>query len=135
MHGATLNPALIRTLLIVLFVVITQIMRAAKMSKTAKPGTAKPGATAKPDARSGAGTGMQLGDALREAMRQRAEQARARQSEQPVQAVRSEAEPLAFDEPFQQPPKIEPDSSIVPSLLLLALLACLCLMAYRYWAG
>ncbi len=120
MHGAALNPSLIRALLIVLFLVITQIMRAAKMSKTAKPGT-----------RTGAGTGIQLGDVLREAMRRRVEQARG-QSELPLQ--RSKAEPRRIDEPLQQPPKIEPESSFVPSLLLLALLACLCLMAYRYWA-
>ncbi len=123
MRGAALNPSLIRALLIVLFLVITQIMRAAKLSKTAKPGT-----------RTGAGTGIQLGDALREAMRRRGERARG-QSELPLQGEQSKAEPRRLDEPFQQPPKIEPESSFVPSLLLLALLACLCLMAYRYWAG
>lgn len=126
MHGAALNPALIRALLIVLFVVITQLVRAAKMSKTAPP---------KPTAQAGAPKAAPLGDAFREAMRQRAEQIRARQSGQPLQDEPDEAEPLSSDAPFAQPPKIEPESSFVPSLLLLALLACLCLMAYRYWAG
>jgi hypothetical protein len=125
MPRAAFNPALIRPLLIVLFLVITQILRARKMSKM--PQSAKPAPRSE-------GTGMRLGDALREAMRQRAEQARP-QSEQPLNAERAEAEPLQLDEPFQQPPKIEPESPIVPSLLLMALLACLCLMAYRYWAG
>jgi hypothetical protein len=81
-----------------------------------------------------------LGDVFREAMRQRAEQTRARQSEQPVDVDDVGSEVVQVGEefrepPFQQPPKIEPESSFVPSLLLLALLACLCLMAYRYWAG
>ncbi len=122
MHRAALNPALIRALLIVLFLVISQIMRARKMSKSGKPGT-----------RSGAGTGVQLGDALREALRQRTEQARG-QSELPLQGERIQKSPRQLGEPFQQPPKIEPESSFVPSFLLLALLACLGLLAYRYWA-
>lgn len=124
MHRVALNPALIRAVLILLFVLITQIVRAAKMSKPANTG-----------ARTGAGTGTPLADALRETIRQRAGQARARQGVQPVQEGPGETELLRLDEEFQQPPKIEPDSSIVPSLLLLALLACLVLMVYRYWAG
>lgn len=124
MHGAALNPALIQALLIIVFLVITQIMRAAKRSKGAQTG-----------AQTGVGTGSPLTDALREAMRQRAEQARARQGAPPVQEGPGETELLQLDEEFQQPPTIQPESSIVPSLLLLALFACLCLMAYRYWAG
>jgi hypothetical protein len=116
MHKIAFNPALIRALLIVLFLVISQILRASKRSKTANP-TARPAAA----------TGSPLSDALREAMRQKAD--RARQSERPP-----DGELLQMSEPFQQPPKIEPQSSFVPSLLLLALLVCLCLMAYRYWA-
>ncbi len=119
MREAALNPTLIRVLLIVLFLVITQIMRAARTSKTGKP-----------PARPGAATGSPLSDSLREAMQQRADQARARQSERPA-----EGELLQMSEQVQQPPKIQPESSFIPSLLLLALLACLCLMAYRYWAG
>jgi hypothetical protein len=118
MHKIAFNPALIRALLIVLFLVITQILRASKRSKTANP-TARPAAA----------TGSPLSDALCEARQQRADQARARQSERPADGVL-----LQMSEPFQQPPKIEPQSSFVPSLLLLALLVCLCLMAYRYWA-
>lgn len=40
-----------------------------------------------------------------------------------------------MSEQLRQPPTIEPESSMVPSLLLLALVVCLCAMAYRYWAG
>ncbi len=123
MPTPALNPGLIRVVLIALFVVITQILRAAKMSKTAKP-----------VAQSGQDTGNRLGDVLREAMRQRAEQTRARQSGESSQESTG-VEPLEFDKPFQQPSKIEPESAYVSSLLLLALPACLCLMVYRYWAG
>jgi hypothetical protein len=134
MHTAAFNSDLIRPLLIVLFLVITQILRAAKMSKTAKP-SARTGADTAP-----AAAAPKLTNAFREAMRRRAEQARSQQGGQPVQAEPTEAEPPQFVEgfqqpPFQQPATIQPESSIVPSLLLLALLACLCLMAYRYWAG
>ncbi len=141
MHGAALNPSLIRPLLIVLFLVITQILRAAKVSKTPSKTPPKTmSETANPGTRTGVGTATQLGDVFREAMRQRAEQTRARQSQQPVNVdvVGSEVVQVGeefHEPPFQPPPKIEPESSFVPSLLLLALLACLCLMAYRYWAG
>ena len=124
MHGTALNPALIRTLVILLLLVITQILAAVKRSKTAKP-----------SARTGVGPATQWGDALREAMRQRAEQARTRLSKLPVSEQPSQVSQEFQQPPFQQPPTIEPESSLVPSLLLLALLATLCLLAYRYWAG
>jgi hypothetical protein len=62
-------------------------------------------------------------------MLQSAEQARAQQSGQVEEGLPK------FSEPFQQPPAIKPESSFVPSLLLLALVVCLCMIAYRYWAG
>jgi hypothetical protein len=117
MLAATPNPALIRVVLIVLFLVISQILRAAKKSSSSKPA---------PEA--APGKGSQIGEVLREAMRQAADPTRGRQSGQAVNA-----EPQVSEQ-FQQPPTTEPESSFVPSLLLLALFACLCLMAYRYWA-
>jgi len=68
-------------------------------------------------------------DALREAKR-RIEQERDRQ-----QLRLSEPKPLQPSEQLQQPPTVAPESSWFPSLLLLALLACLCLMVYRLWTG
>jgi hypothetical protein len=45
MHEASFNPTLIRVVLIVLFLIITQVLRARKLSKTStpalEPGTAK----------------------------------------------------------------------------------------------
>jgi hypothetical protein len=92
---------------------------------------------------------------LREAMRQAEEQTRAQRGKFP-----SKSEPLPVSDTFQQPsfqqlsiqepsiqepsiqepsiqepPKIEPETSFLPSLLLLALVVSLCLLAYRYWAG
>jgi hypothetical protein len=74
-----------------------------------------------------------VGEALREAMRQSAEQARARRGgfSEPAR----EAGALRMSEPIKFPPTIEPESSFLPSLLLIALLVCLGVMAYRYFAG
>lgn len=129
MHETALNPALIRVLIIALFLIMTQILRAVKTSKAPKP-----------PARAGAGNAPQRGETLRDAMRQAAEQARARRSGQstdgPSPTFSDSFQQQPFQQPsFDQPPAIEPESSFIPSLLLLALLGCLCLMAYRYWAG
>lgn len=120
MHETGSNTALIRILLIVLILVVPQIIRAMQRAKKAKSVAEDAGPVRT----------NSLGDVLREAMRKSAEQARARRGELPMQA-----EPLRLNEQFEQPPKIEPESSFLPSMLLLALVACLCLMAYRYWAG
>jgi hypothetical protein len=119
MHEKALNPALIRVVLIVLFVLVMQVLRAAKLFKASKPVS-----------RAGEAKVSPL-ESLRKAMLQAAEQTRARQGGPPVNQ-----EPAQLREPFQplqQPPAIGPESSFVPSLLLLALLGCLFLMAYRYW--
>jgi hypothetical protein len=115
---------LIRVMVIALFLIITQFLRAAKTSKTSKPASPM-----------SAGKESQVGEVLRNAMRQAAEQARARRNEPTAYGPSPQfGEP--FQQPqFQQPPTIEPESSFIPSFLLLALLACLCLMAYRHWAG
>jgi hypothetical protein len=121
MRGLGSNSTLIRFVLIVLFLAITQIFRAVMAPR--KP---------KPAAGGGAGNGKRTGDLLREALRQSPEQASAPRSMQPTPPERfqiSERSPL-----LQQPPKIGPESSFVPSFLLLALFVCLCAMAYRYWA-
>jgi hypothetical protein len=112
----TLNPALIRLILIVLFVVITQILGARKRANAPKPaqGTRK-------------GSPLEV---LRESMRQASDQARTGQGKGPI-----EGEALQLSQQLQQPSTIEPESSLIPSVLLVALFACLCLMAYRYWAG
>ena len=122
MHVAAINPSLIRLVLVVLFVVFFQLLRAAKMSRGSNP---VPGRNA--------GKGSQLGEALREAMRQAAE--RERQSRSPADQDQTQSREEFRLPPFQQPPAIKPESSFIPSLLLLALLGCLVLMAYRYWAG
>ena len=109
------NLELIRAALIVLFVVISFVLRAARMPK--KQG---------PTPQAGSGLDMRLGELLR---------GMKRQAEAPMGEQAEDAERLQLKEPFQQPPKIEPESSFLPSLLLLALLVCLCLMAYHYWAG
>lgn len=123
MHEAAANPAWIRLALIVLFLIITQILRARKRSQAPKPT---------------GGKGSPL-EALREAMREAAEQARAQQSGQSTNRESSEVSEQFRQPPkienIQQPPTIEPESSFIPSLLLLALLGCLVLMAYRHWAG
>jgi len=130
MHGAGPNPAMIRLVLIVVFLVLPYVLRAVTKSKGSKPASG-----------TGAGKGAPL-ETLRETMRQAAEQARARRGQLAGRTERTEqmaaAEPLEFrqqNQQIQQAPTIEPESSWIPSMLLLALLACLCLMAYRYWGG
>jgi hypothetical protein len=123
MRAAAINSDLIRPILVMLFFVVALILRASEMAKRSKAAKAARGA----DTITRKETSFEM---LREAMRQAAEQARIRRGGDPRQA-----EALQMGEQFQAPPTIEPESSIVPSLLLLALLACLCLMAYRYWAG
>jgi hypothetical protein len=123
MHETGFNPALIRVVLIVLFLIITQVLRARKTSRpVAKTSTDKVSPLA----------------AVREAMRQAAEQARAQQSGEVADGeppqVREQFQ-LPGVENIQQARPIEPESSWISSFLLLALLVCLFLMAYRYWAG
>jgi hypothetical protein len=117
MREPAFNPAMIRVVVIVLFVIISQFLRARKRSQSPKPTLSAGTAKASPL------------DEMREAMRQAADQARARRGQSPV-----DTEPQLSQE-LQQPPTIEPESSFIPSLLLMALFACLCFMAYRYWAG
>lgn len=114
MHDST--AALVRVVIIVLvlaYAIINSIVRANRAAS-------KPGPARKPS----------LGDLLRNTMTTPAEQARMRQSQMP-------AEPLAFrlNEKLNQPPSIQPESSIFPSLLLLALVVSLGLLAYRFFAG
>ncbi len=115
------NATLIRVVLIVGFLAAMQIFRAVMTPKKSKPA-----------AGSGAGKGSRTGDLLREALRQSPGEARTPRSAQPPTPERfqvSGPSPL-----LRQPSKIGPESSFVPSFLLLALFACLCAMAYRYWA-
>jgi hypothetical protein len=118
MHKAALNPNLIRPLLIVLFLVIMQVLRAVKSSKTPKPAP-----------RPGTGNGISSGTASPEAIPQKVDPPRLRKNEWTANAGL-----FTMSEKIQQPPKIEPESSFVPSLLLLALLVCLGIMAYQYLA-
>jgi len=118
MHKVAFNPALLRPLLIVLFLIIMQVLRAVKNSKTPKP-------TPRPGAASGTPTSI----ALPEVMQQKADQPRLRQNQWTANAGL-----FKMSEQVQLPPKIEPESSFVPSLLLLALLVCLGMMAYQYLA-
>jgi len=116
------NSELIRVVVIILFFAISVIFRAKK-----KPGTTTP------VKREGMGSPLEaLSMAKRqlsEAKRRAAEDARASRRQPPT-----ELGPFQMQEFVQQPPTIEPESSIVPSLLLFALFACLCFMAYRYFA-
>ncbi|PSH04798.1 MAG: hypothetical protein CXZ00_05365 [Acidobacteria bacterium] len=111
------NPEIIRLLVILLFALFVLIR-----AKLARSSTTASGRTP--------GKAPQLGDALREAMRKAAEQAEAQQYGQ-----RFEERLPRLREQFEPPPAIKPESSFISSLLLLALLVCLCLLAYRYWAG
>ncbi len=114
MHRAVaFDPALIRIVFIAVLTAAAYFIRATRAPRPAK--------------RDGMGSPL---EGLREARRQLSEQGLARKQQPP-----SEAEPLRPGEQLQQPPKIQPESSWLPSLLLLALLACLCLMAYRQWGG
>jgi hypothetical protein len=72
MAEPTLNPALIRVVLIGLVLVITQIVRAVKTSKAAKPNARRTEIK---------GSGIEL---LRELKQQASEQARARRGELPL---------------------------------------------------
>jgi len=116
MPKLAINPTVIQALLVVLFVVVSQILGARKRANAPKPTQAP--------------RTMSPMEQLRESMKQASDQARSGQGDKFVAG-----EALQLNEQFQQPPKIQPESSFIPSMLLLALLACLCLMAYRYWAG
>jgi len=118
MHKVAFNPALLRPLLIVLFLIIMQVLRAVKNSKTPKP-------TPRPDAARGVPSSV----ASPEFIQQKADQPRLRQNQ-----WNANAGLFKMSEKIQLPPKIEPESSFIPSLLLLALLVCLGMMAYQYLA-
>ncbi len=121
------GPEIVRVIIIIVFAAVTLFLRATKKATPSRPapgpGSPRPAPL----------------DAIREAMRQASEQqARARQSQDPYQSPT--LVPPRFSEPmkvdsFNQPPAIKPESPVVPSLLLLALFACLCYMFYRYFAG
>jgi len=140
MNDTAFNPALIRVLIIVGFLVLSQFLRMRTPAKTTKPAPPTP---------SGKQSPLEL---MREAMQQAKQQTQARQSGQPLDQFRRKPGPTVDEFPMQidqpqvtqdfrlgeqleQPPTIQPESSFIPSVLLLALLACLFLMAYRYWAG
>jgi hypothetical protein len=127
-----MNPRLLRVALLVLFMIVTQIFRVMAKSKPAQRD--RPGSPL---------------EALKEAKR-RIEQERARQQQRPQEAELlqpgEQFDQQQFQQPqfqqqdlqqpqFQQPPTVAPESSWFPSLLLLALAVCLCLMAYRLWTG
>lgn len=118
MQGRPPNSELIRVVIIVIFVAISVILRAAK-----KP-------TPVPPPRGAAAPRPNPLDSLREAMRQASDQARAGRPQSPFQS-----EPPQVRDSFPQPPAIKPESPILPSVLLFALFICLCYMAYRYFAG
>jgi hypothetical protein len=118
---------IVRIIIIIVFAAVTLFLRATKKPTPSRPA---PGA--------GAPRTTPL-DSIREAMRQASEQqARARQRQDPFQSSTLAPPPVSESlklDSFNQPPSIKPESPIVPSLLLLALFACLCYMAYRYFAG
>ena len=122
------SSEIVRVIIIIVFAAVTMFLRATKKPTPSRPG---PGAGAPP---------AKPLDAIREAMRQASEQqqARARQPKGPFQSSTLTPPPLSESlklDSFNQPPAIKPESPVVPSLLLLALFACLCYMAYRYFAG
>ncbi len=134
MSDTAFNPALIRVVLIVGFLILSQFLRMRKPAPGAKPAPRNPAGKQSP---------LEL---MREAMLQ-AKQQQARQQNQPRPTGQAVEEfPMQVDQPqviqdfrigeqLEQPPTIQPESSFIPTVLLLALLACLFLMAYRYWAG
>jgi hypothetical protein len=110
------SSELIRVIVIIAFAAMSLILRAKKKPDAARSAPGRPPTTPL--------------DTIREAMRQGAEQGRVRRQQSPFQS----ASPQLSDS-FNQPPAIKPESPVFPSLLLLALFACLCYMAYRYFAG
>jgi hypothetical protein len=121
MRGLGSNAPLIQLLLVFLFVVVTQIMRARRRSGSPKPAP-----------ESDAGKAPQPGDLLREMLLKSPGRAR-----EPRSDLSLPVERFQISEPSQevrQPPKIGPESALFPSFLLLALFGCLCALAYRYWA-
>ncbi len=135
MSDTAFNPALIRVVIIVGFLILSQFLRMRKSTPSARPAPPNPAGKQAP---------LEL---MREAMQQAKQQAQARQQNQPRPTGQAVEEfPMQVDQPqvlqdfrigeqLEQPPTIQPESSLIPSVLLLALLACLFLMAYRYWAG
>lgn len=117
MHGIGSNSALIKIVLILLILIVPQILRIMQQVKKSKSAPVP-------------SRGTPLADALREALQKPRGQAGPHPGE-----VKMNVDALRANEQFQQPPKIEPESSFLPSALLLALLACLGVMAYRYLAG
>jgi len=111
------SSELIRVVVIIAFFLLSIIMNARKKARATKPAPGQSG-----------GTPL---DSIREAMRQASEQARARRGQPPTGA-----EPLPLPQSFSQtqPPTIQPESSMIPTLLLLSLLVCIALMAYRFFA-
>lgn len=111
------NSEIIRIAIIVIFAVVTLLSRFAKKTAPPRP-TSSPGTS-----------GTTPWETLRQAMRQGAEQGRPIQQPRPFQVP-----PPQLRDSFNQPPATQPESSFLPSLLLLALFVCLCLIAYRYFA-
>ena len=116
MNYAGLNPELIRTLVIVAFFVFSLVMRARK--KPPMKGPVKPPAPART---------LDLSGWLRDANRPKPGAA-------PLEQPRKdEFWPMQAPEKMRVPDPIQPETPWLPTLLLLALAVCLCLMAYRYW--
>lgn len=109
------NSEIVRVVIIILFALVTLVLRAKKKPTASRPAPSPSRTTPL--------------DTLREAMRQGAEQGRARQQQSPFSAA-----PPRLGDSFNQPPAIKPESPVLPSLLLFALFVCLCYMAYRYFA-
>jgi uncharacterized MAPEG superfamily protein len=107
MPGKVPQPELIRVVVIVVLIAASLLVRMAKKSAPAKKTASPP--------------------TVLDALRQASAQARARR-QQPF-----EADPQLSASP--QPMAIRSESSFLPSLLLIALLVCLALMAYRFFAG
>lgn len=118
------NPSLIRLILVILFLLMAQLLRLRKTAKTIRPmPKTKPETVVQTET---------VVDEFRDALKQASEKARAqRQGNVPVAGF----QPMLIRDQVQQPPKVEPESPLLPSLLLIALVVCLCLMAYRYWTG
>jgi len=121
------SSEIVRIVIIIVFAAVTMFLRATKKPIPSRPAPGTGAPPAKPL------------DAIREAMRQASEQqARARQSKDPFQSSTLAPPPMSESlklDSFNQPPAIKPESPVLPTLLLLALFACVCYMVYRYFAG
>jgi hypothetical protein len=117
MQGRAPDSELIRIVVFIVVVVITLVLRVVKRKAPPQPIGKRPVPASL--------------STLREGMRQSAGQSGSRSTPPEQFTFGSMRSPIGFE----QPKKIEPEIPVFPSLLLIALAVCLCLIAYRYFAG